>query len=256
MNSWFISIFAILLYVFIGYLISRILRRNDIMDVLWGPGFAMISLLNLTLSTYHPPWKIAMSVLIILWAVRLSIHILWKNKGKPEDFRYSNWRKEWGKTEWWRSFLQIYMLQGFFMFIISMPLIAMLSKPYILFSFPKQNLMHLPVIIASIGLLIEAVADYQKSVFKKSNPKGIMKTGLWKYSRHPNYFGEAVFWWGIALLSFIECQVFPGLISALTITILLRYVSGVPMLEKAKEGNEAYEVYKKETPVFIPFLKP
>ena len=83
-----------------------------------------------------------------------------------------------------------------------------------------------------------------------------MKTGLWRYSRHPNYFGDTLFWWGIGLFSFLFGSIILGLISAITMNVLLRYVSGVPMLEKAKKGNEAFEAYKKETPIFIPFLRP
>jgi steroid 5-alpha reductase family enzyme len=225
------------------------------MDILWGLGFAMIALLNLGLTAYCPIWKMAMSSLIVLWAVRLSLHITIKNKGKAEDFRYQNWRKNWGKTEWWRSYLQIYLLQGFFMFTIALPIISMLSKPYNPDSFPVDGIFLFPTLLAFVGLLIESIADLQKSKFKTLDPKGLMKEGLWKYSRHPNYFGEAVFWWGIACFT-LENHPLLGLISALTITILLRFVSGVPMLEKAKEGNEAYDQYKKETPVFVPFLKP
>ena len=255
MKNWFISMFAVLLFVNSAYILSRVLKRNDLMDIFWGLGFAMLAILNLVLTDYFPIWKIAMTVLILLWAIRLALHIYIKNKGKSEDFRYQNWRKSWGKTEWWRSYLQIYLLQGFFMFIIALPIISVLSKHYILGSFPENRFALYPFIIAAIGLLIETIADYQKSKFKKSSPSGLMKEGLWKFSRHPNYFGEAVFWWGIAGFTILTYPIF-GFISALTITLLLRFVSGVPMLEKAKEGNVAYEQYKKETPVFVPFLKP
>jgi steroid 5-alpha reductase family enzyme len=255
MNIWLISLLAVWLFINLAYLASRVLKRNDIMDILWGLGFSMLTILNLSLTAYYPIWKIVLSSLVILWSIRLSLHIILKNSGKPEDFRYQNWRKSWGKTEWWRSYLQIYLLQGFFMFVIALPIIGLLSKSFLPFSFPKQNLMYFPVIVAVLGLLIESIADYQKTVFKKTNASGLMKTGLWKYSRHPNYFGEAMFWWGIALLSFVDTYLIYGIISATVITVLLRYVSGVPMLEKAKEGNAAYEQYKKETPVFVPFLK-
>lgn len=255
MSIWLISIIAVWSYVSGAYLLSRILKRNDIMDILWGLGFAMLAILNLILTDQLTNYKIALFGLIVLWALRLSLHIFIKNKGKEEDFRYQNMRKNWGQSEWWRSYLQIYLLQGFFMLLIALPIIDVLGFAGDSSSFPRDSFFLLPTFIALIGLGIEGIADFQKSIFKKSNPHGLMKTGLWKYSRHPNYFGEAVFWWGIALFTIIQHPIL-GLISAVTITLLLRYVSGVPMLEKAKEGNAAYEQYKKETPVFVPFLKP
>lgn len=255
MNAWLLSIITIWAFVSFAYLISRILKRNDLMDVFWGVGFLFLSIVLLLKTNYLPNYKLVLVALIALWSIRLSLHVLIKNWGKPEDFRYANWRKEWGETEWWRSYLQINLLQGFFMFIIALPIISVLQKPETFGSFPIDSFTVYPVIITSIGLLIESIADFQKSQFKKHNKTGIMKTGLWKYSRHPNYFGEAIFWWGIALFSILTYPIF-GLISAVTITYLLRYVSGVPMLEKAKVGNTEYEAYKKETPIFAPFLKP
>jgi steroid 5-alpha reductase family enzyme len=230
------------------------------MDILWGPGFAIIAFVCILSLSYFNPSKLNLLFLISIWALRLCAHIFIKNAGKPEDFRYQNWRKSWGKTEWWRSYLQIYLLQGFFMFLIALPIIAFMDaddftlKAQVWSSpFPYYT-EWLGIIVAVIGLLFESIADYQKSRFKKINPHGLMKSGLWKYSRHPNYFGEALFWWGIAIFSWSEVSFIYGLTSAAVITVLLRFVSGVPMLEKAKEGNEAYEAYKKETPVFVPFI--
>lgn len=255
MNIFLIAAISVFTFVNFAYLLSRFLKRNDFMDILWGPGFLVIAAVLMIQTNYYPIYKWILFALIAAWAIRLSVHILIKNWGKTEDFRYQNWRKEWGKTEWWRSYLQIYLLQGFFMFIIALPIISILGKVYVMFSVRVDGFIQLALVISLVGLTIESLADYQKSVFKKANPRGLMKSGLWKYSRHPNYFGEAIFWWGIAVFTLLSYPIL-GIISALTITILLRYVSGVPMLEKAKEGNQTYEQYKKETPVFVPFLKP
>ncbi len=253
MNIWLTSAGVILIYISSIYLVSRILKRNDIIDIFWGPGFLLVASVLMLQTDYRPNYKWIILALIAAWAIRLSLHILIKSKGKPEDFRYQKWRTEWGKTEWWRSYLQVYLLQGLFMFVIALPIISVLKIVYLLGSFPIDSVLLFPTSITILGLIIESVADAQKSKFKKSNPSGLMKEGLWKYSRHPNYFGEAVFWWGIAGFTVLSYPIL-GLISALTISILLRYVSGVPMLEKAKEGNKAYDQYKKETPVFIPFM--
>ncbi|MCB0509176.1 MAG: DUF1295 domain-containing protein [Bacteroidetes bacterium] len=252
MNAWLSSLLIVLAYVHLAYLFSRFTKRNDFMDILWGPGFALIAAFNYFVNFEAQNLdKLIFLILILAWAARLAIHIYLKNGNKEEDFRYAKWRKEWGNTEWWRSYLQIYLLQGLFMYLISLGIIAFLSS-----STSEWNNFHFCLALpAVIGLIIESIADYQKFVFKKKYPKGLMKSGLWAYSRHPNYFGEAVFWWGIALLSSLAAPFYYGLFSAICITWLLRYVSGVPMLEKAKEGNLEYEAYKKSTPIFIPFLK-
>ncbi|MBL6875978.1 MAG: DUF1295 domain-containing protein [Chitinophagales bacterium] len=261
MNPWLESIILTLACVSSMYILSRLVKRNDLMDVFWGLGFAIICFFFALRSSQFNTSKLALLFIVCLWAVRLSVHILVKNYGKAEDFRYQNWRKEWGKTEWWRSFLQIYLLQGFFMFLIALPIIAYMIKVNSSFThstlqspIDAQATRWLGGVISLLGLFIESIADFQKSVFKKKNPNGLMKTGMWGYSRHPNYFGEAIYWWGIAFFTWSEVSFVYGTISALIITILLRYVSGVPMLEKAKEGDAAYEQYKKETPVFMPFI--
>ena len=256
MNIWLLNVLVVWGAVSTMYLLSRIFKRNDIMDIFWGPGFFVIALTNFVITDYRPAYKWVLLLLIALWAFRLSIHILIKNYGKSEDFRYKQWREEWGRTEWWRSYLQINLLQGFFMFVVALPIISVMQVKFVPGSFPVNEILIIPSLIAFTGLGIEAIADYQKSVFKKSNPSGLMQSGLWKYSRHPNYFGDAMFWWGIAFFAFLFASTILGLISAITMNVLLRYVSGVPMLEKAKKGNKAYEAYKKETPVFVPFLRP
>lgn len=256
MNIWLLNALVVWVSVSILYLLSRLLKRNDIMDIFWGQGFFILALINFSLADYRPTYKWILLFLIALWAFRLSIHILVKNRGKTEDFRYKQWRKEWGQTEWWRSYLQINLLQGFFMYIVALPIFSVMQVPLIPGSFPVNEILIAPTVIAFVGFSIEALADYQKSIFKKYNPEGIMKTGLWRYSRHPNYFGDALFWWGIGLFSFLFGSIILGLISAITMNVLLRYVSGVPMLEKAKKDDEAFEAYKKETPIFTPFLRP
>lgn len=255
MNVWLLSALLVWAAVSVMYLLSRLLKRNDIMDIFWGPGFLLIALVHFIGTDYRPSYKWVLLVLIAAWSIRLSSHIFIKNRGKPEDFRYKQWRKEWGQTECWRSYLQINLLQGFFMFIVSLPIISVMQVEFVPGSFPIDKIVLFPSAMALFGLSIEAIADWQKSKFKKNNPNGLMKSGLWQYSRHPNYLGDAIFWWGIALFAFLFGSTLLGLISALTMNVLLRYVSGVPMLEKAKEGNRAYEEYKKETPVFLPFFK-
>ena len=177
-----------------------------------------------------------------------------KNKNKPEDFRYKAWRDAWGSSFVVRSFFQIYMLQGLIIFIVASPiLIALVFGDTVLFA----PLFILGSLLWSLGFFFESVGDYQldKFITNPSNKGKIMMSGLWKYTRHPNYFGESMMWFSIALcaISFTPLA-FVGIISPLLITFLLLKVSGVPMLEKRWEGNNTWEQYKAKTSVFFPTI--
>ena len=182
----------------------------------------------------------------------MASHIYFRNRGKKEDFRYLAWRKAWGKTFFWRSYLQIYLFQGFLLLIVVSPII-------LVGTFEQQPLGFLDfagILIWVFGFIFEAVGDYQLSQFV-TNPKNngkILKSGLWKYTRHPNYFGEVVLWWGVFLIAFSSALGWLALASPILITFLILFVSGVPMLEKKYVGNEAYEEYAKKTNKFFPWI--
>lgn len=236
------------------YLVSRFKKDNSIVDIFWGLGFAIVAVFSFIKFSDFWLIKAIFNAMIVLWGVRLALHIFIKNKGKPEDFRYKKWREEWGKTEPIRAFFQVYLLQALFMFVMSLVIIHVnQSKTFV---FHHNYFLIAGATIFIVGFLIETIADYQKSVFKKKYPSGkIMKSGLWKYSRHPNYFGEVVVWLGIFIYSISFGSFWYGLLTFSIIFYLIRFVSGVPMLEKAKKDNEAYQQYAKETPLFFPFLK-
>lgn len=236
------------------FVISLFAKRNDVADIAWGLGFILIVLF---LSQVHPTnaHSKAAYTLVIIWGTRLAVHIGMRNSQKKEDFRYANWRKEWGNTFFWRSFLQVYLLQGFFMFIIASPLYALAESGYSLKLINSTWVLPFPVWMAIwlLGFLWQAIADYQLTQFKKTKlPGEIMTKGLWKYSRHPNYFGEIVMWWAIWLMTGVPDFGLWTIISPLTITYLLARVSGVPMLEEKYKGNPAFEVYKKSTSAIFP----
>lgn len=233
------------------FVLSIILKDNSIVDIYWGIGFSIIAIHTMILMGNYSIPHIIFLLIIILWSTRISSYILYKRiKRGGEDARYVNFRKSW-KFFYTRSILQVYLLQGLLMLIISTAIILfMSSQNYILNYF-----FYVGTIIALFGLIYETVGDLQLSKFisNKNNKGKIMKSGLWKYSRHPNYFGESVFWLGITIIA-IPISYY-ALISFLTITILLRFVSGVPMAEKNYEGNKEYEKYKKNTPPMIPKLR-
>ena len=251
----------------IFYLIAQIVKDNSIVDIAWGPGFVFLTLILSVLTWPPQETNLLILVLITLWGSRLSIHIYLRNNGKPEDFRYAAWRKEWGKKAARIAFYKIFMLQGLVMLVVAIPVILSFSA-----GVPETGKLQ-PVrpetgvlktgtleitglIVFLAGFLFETIADFQLAKFKRSpdNKGKIITTGLWKYSRHPNYFGEALLWWGIFICSAGVPFGLIGIISPLLITLLLRFGSGVPMLEKKYLQYNDFIEYASKTPVFVPFV--
>ncbi len=227
-------------------------KDNSIVDIAWGIGFILVAILTFFLGTEFVVRHILVTVLIFLWGSRLTTHIAIRNKGKGEDFRYAKWRKNWGKWFFIRSFFQIYMLQGLLLLIIAYPVMFInhSEDPGITF------FEILGLIIWLTGFFFEAVGDYQLLKFKeKAENKGkIITQGLWRYTRHPNYFGETAMWWGIFLIALSLKNGWTAILSPLTITFLLLKVSGISMLEKKYVGNKQYEEYAKRTSAFFPWF--
>lgn len=238
----------ILCYMSAIFILAIILKNNSIVDIAWGLGFIIISL-NGIINNNPSVEIIIINSLVWIWGLRLSLHIFIRNSGKREDFRYNNWRKTW-KYFYLRSFLQIFILQGLIMLIIAMPII----KINTIETFKIGIIQVFGIILFFIGFLFESVADYQLLKFKKDkkNTSKIIKTGLWKYSRHPNYFGETILWWGLAIITINNSENLFVLLSPIFITFLLIFVSGIPMLEKKYKNNEEFIKYAESTPVFIP----
>lgn len=251
-NVYFISALYIFIFMNFMYLLALRLKDNSIVDIGWGIGFIIVALATLFDKGTFYPRQLLITALTIAWGLRLAIYIFIRNRGKGEDFRYRQWREEWGKTIYWRSYLQVFMLQGAIMFVIALPLMqvnASTSSDLLITDF-------IGAVVWLIGFLFEAVGDAQMMRFK-NNPasKGkIMRSGLWKYTRHPNYFGETLLWWGIFIIATGEGNIFISVISPLLLTYLLLKVSGVAMLEKKYTGNPEYDDYIKTTSSFVPML--
>jgi len=246
------SVFLLLGYATVWFIISIIIKRNDFADIAWGLGYVFLCVYHALTQPLHP---IAMTcyVLVIIWGLRLSFYLFLRNIKKSEDFRYLNWRKEWGKSFYVRSYLQVYLLQAFFLLLIVSPVLYASSFPESTWSIYT----FFGVVLWLFGFYWQAVGDYQLKQFirDRKDKASIMQTGLWKYSRHPNYFGEVVMWWGIYLVVWPLEGSLLFVIGPLTITLLIRYVSGVPMLERRYTGNEAYQMYKSKVPALFPRLK-
>jgi steroid 5-alpha reductase family enzyme len=239
-------------YFFLFFLLGTMLRNNGVVDVGWGLGFVVTAWLLLLL---HPPLTLAratMTLLITLWGLRLFAHILRRNLGKPEDFRYAAFRRAWGRWVVPRAFLQVYMLQGVFMYLISLPVILTVGV-----SAPANPLLFgLGLAVFACGFAFEAVGDVQLRTFLRDpNNRGkLMTGGMWRYTRHPNYFGEATMWWGIFLIAVSGGASLLTALSPITITLLLLFVSGVPLLEKSMKNRPGYAAYAAQTSVFFPWF--
>lgn len=235
------------------WLVSLALKNSSIVDIFWGTGFVIVTWLIFFLTPDgFLPRKILTGLLVTIWGLRLSIHILLRNWGKPEDFRYQKWRQESGSIWWLKSFFQVFLLQGFLMWIISTPIIAAEISPVS----PLGFLDYLAVIVWGVGFFFETAGDYQLKKFK-SNPANkvkVLDSGVWRYSRHPNYFGDAFQWWGFYLLA-LSAGAWWTVFSPVIMTMLLLKVSGVALLEKSlKETKPQYKEYMEATSAFVPWF--
>lgn len=267
---------AIFAFQCLLYVVALIKKDNSVADIGWGIGFIILSGISFALYYFwhdiqcifsdapHDVAFIALTSLVVIWGLRLSIYLFIRNWPKQEDWRYAKWRAEWGSNFYLRSFLQVFVLQGFFMLVIGSPiLLSALSitadkvQPYTTLSWV---LTAAGIAIWAVGFYFQAMGDAQLYDFKKdpANKGQVMRYGLWQYTRHPNYFGEATMWWGIFLLSCVSAtgvlDVLLRMIGPATITFMLLRVSGVTMLEGKYKGNEAYESYQRNTSSFIPRL--
>jgi steroid 5-alpha reductase family enzyme len=255
----FLQIYGIGFLIVLGlmtalWIVSLILRNSSIVDIFWGAGFVIANWVYFALTPggfAARKWLIV--TVVTIWGLRLSLYILWRNWGKGEDFRYRKWREEAGGTWWWRSFFKVFLLQGLLLWIISAPLLAAQigATPTRL---TVLDFVAIPV--WAIGFFFEAVGDWQMARFK-ANPanKGkVMRTGLWRYTRHPNYFGEATMWWAYYLVAAAGGG-FWTIFSPIIMTTLLLRVSGVALLEKSlKETKPKYKEYVETTSAFIPWF--
>lgn len=239
-----------LLLIHLVYIFAVIKKDLSLIDSIWGLGFILISLIGCSLADWSNTTQNLIFLMVFAWGLRLSLFIYFRNHGKPEDFRYAQWRKDWGDKVNIIAYFKVYLLQWCLMGLVALPIFAVHFSD-------KQSIswqVYPGVLFWTVGLLWETVADYQKSAFKKNHPHSICTKGLWFYSRHPNYFGETLLWWGIGIVSLAGGQWW-GPIGPLFLNFLLLKVSGVPLIEARHEKNPEYLKYKNSTPTLIPDLR-
>jgi steroid 5-alpha reductase family enzyme len=240
---------AIFFYMTVLFVIAAMIKDNSIADIAWGWGFILVSLVALLKNGNYIARPLLTSGLVLIWGLRLSIHIFFRHLGKGEDRRYRAWREEWGSRVLVNSFFRVFMLQGLLLLGIAYPMVQICAAPGSSLTFLDMA----GCIFWGAGFTIEALSDYQLGIFKK-DPKNrgrLMMTGLWRYSRHPNYFGESLVWTGIALLA-MATGAWTALGSPLLITFLLVFLSGIPLVEREQEKNPGFAEYRRKTSAFIP----
>lgn len=240
-------------YAFLLWAASVKLRDASIIDRFWGAGFILIVATGLwhvaTPSAHH----LLLAGLVTIWGTRLSIHLTWRNWGRGEDYRYRAMREKHGASFAWKSLFSVFLLQAFLTWFISLPI-------QVAFGSPVESPLH-PFALAGTavfvaGFLFETIGDWQLARFKANpdNEGQVMDKGLWRYTRHPNYFGDAVLWWGLYLTALPAPGAIYTVLSPVAMTLFLMKVSGVPLLEKRMaETRPAYAEYAQRTPTFFPW---
>lgn len=244
-------VFVVLLaYFSLVFVLAWIKKRLDIVDIAWGGAFILAAVTGLFLGKPAVlQWIVAS--LVVIWALRLSGSIFVRfAKSKSEDFRYIEMRRKWKQNVAMNAYLRIFVVQAFLATVIS------LSTIYITVANTTtlSTAVFLGLGIWLVGFLFEAVGDFQlrRHVADPKNKGKLLTSGLWRYTRHPNYFGEATVWWGVFVIALSVPYGWITVIAPLTITFLLLFVSGVPLTEKKFEGVPGWEEYKKRTSAFFP----
>jgi steroid 5-alpha reductase family enzyme len=236
------------------WVVSVIIKNVSIVDLFWGFGFVLTAGFYFLKTEGSEPRKIIILVLAAIWGLRLSIYLAFRNLGKGEDFRYRQFRKTYGEHRyWWISFFQTFLLQGVLMWLISAPL---LGAQFYGKNNPLGILDYAGIAVWLFGFIFEAGGDYQLARFKAdpSNKGKVLNRGFWRYTRHPNYFGDSSAWWGYGLIC-IAAGCYLPVLGSLLMTALIIKVSGVALLEKSlKEQKPEYKEYIEKTSAFLPWF--
>lgn len=236
------------------WLVSLVLRNASIVDITWGLGFVVVAWVSALRADAASGAASVMVAMVTVWGLRLGVYLFWRNHGNGEDYRYVAMRRRWGKRFWLISLATVFVLQGALMWIVSLPVqVAHVGDAR------DGALAGVALVIGlalyAIGLLFEVVGDAQLARFKAdpTNEGKVMRSGLWRYTRHPNYFGDACVWWGVGIVAQAVTGTWWALLGPLVMNILLLRVSGVALLERSlRKRKPDYAEYVRTTSAFVP----
>jgi steroid 5-alpha reductase family enzyme len=258
-NPFLLAALVIACQMILLWLISIPLRNVSIIDIGWGIGFVLVA--------WIVSWNDLLMLMVTAWGIRLAYYLTVRNLGKPEDYRYAAMRQKHGSSFVWSSLFRVFALQGVIMWIVALPIVTTtvrisVDQPDAVAT--RSDLILAAIVVGTglllwlVGMIFETVSDWQLWEFKSKswNDGKVMDSGLWKYTRHPNYFGEFLIWWGHWLVSLAmtdPTRTWWTIISPALMTFLLLKVSGVALLERAMEKRSPeYESYIKRTSKFFP----
>jgi len=237
-------------YMTFWFIIAKRRNRLDTVDAAWGGGFVLMAWLVVLQQPSVRTYMVA--AMVTAWSARLTYYLAQRSRRNGEDQRYAELAKK-HKHVWPWAYGGIFLLQGLIVVLVGLPIItnAGLALPDLRLFFT------IGYVIWALGFYIEYKADSELRQFKanKNNTGKVLDTGLWQHSRHPNYFGELLQWWGIGLVAVQTSFGWIGLIGPVILTILIRYVSGIPTIEKRRDGDKAYQDYKQRTNPLLPWPK-
>jgi len=248
------TVAAVLVVLGLAFAVALRVGKHAVVDIVWGLGFAVIALTALLASLGHDDSSRTRAVLVttltVVWGVRLGTHIALRSRGHGEDPRYQALLDSTTRNPALFALRRIYLTQGLLMWFVSLPVqVAVFESP------DPGSVAWIGVALWVVGFLFETVGDLQLTRFRNDpDSKGeVLDTGLWRYTRHPNYFGDACVWWGLSLIAF---DAWPGVLTALSpllMTWLLAKGTGKPLLEKdMDERRPGYTDYVRRTSGFIP----
>lgn len=249
---------AIVAAMILLWIVSLIRSDASIVDPFWGTGFVLVAWLARQMSDAQT-WRAWLLVgLTTAWGLRLSLFLAWRNWGHGEDRRYAAMRRHHGQRFWWVSLFTVFLLQAGILWFVSLPIQAAIAKD------STRDLSWLDAIgisLWAIGLFFEAVGDWQLARFTAdpANSGKVMDSGLWRYTRHPNYFGDFCVWWGLYVIAASGMGIWTAALtvaSPLLMSVLLMRVSGVTLLESTiADRRPEYAAYKARTNAFLPWFR-
>jgi len=250
-------------YFTVIFIIATVIKNNSIVDIGWGAGFVVGSWLTLLVTEEPTALSYIIVGFITVWGLRLSGRLFKRNHGKPEDFRYAQWRKEWGDKVVLIAFFRVFMVQAIINFIVGSASYTVIKYNAFSFDAGHQYIVYLGLLIALVGLFFEVVGDEQLRRHIKKGTGKLLQSGLWSVTRHPNYFGEIMIWIGLYISGFT--LLFTGsvnpiyyivlVLSPVIMSTVLIKIS-TPLLEKNMEKYDAWEDYTQRVPMIFPWSKP
>jgi steroid 5-alpha reductase family enzyme len=249
---YLIAFLVVLTVVSALWAISVPLGDASIIDMFWGPLFVAIAWVLLPAAGVLAVKPYLITLLVTLWGLRLGFHLINRNLGQGEDRRYRLWRERGGDNWWLSTYYRVFLLQGGIALVVATPLIAAFHRP-----FDLNFLNFLGVLVWAVGFVYELLADVQLNQFK-ANPANrgkVLKDGLWGRSRHPNYFGDALQWWGLGLVA-VTGDTWWALLGPLAMTAVFLGLSNDVLERGMKKRHPEYENYVANTPKFLPRLSP